>query len=153
MAKVKELENDGLDVHYGLMQNYESGIWQRYVSYIKNMPDNWYPLDNQIFWKNDKLTREDYATRVLPYSLQPGSITNYDYLMGTLYNQSERDKLEWAIGAILTGDSRHIQKFITLYGSAGSGKSTFLNIVQKLVSGYYISFNAKDLVGRDAFGM
>ena len=31
-------------------------------------------------------------------------------------------------------------------------KSTFLNIVQKLVKGYYISFNAKDLVGHDAFG-
>ena len=72
--------------------------------------------------------------------------------MSVLYPASERDKLEWAVGAILTGDSKHIQKFITLYGSAGSGKSTFLNIVQKLVEGYYISFNAKDLVGHDAFG-
>ena len=153
MAKVHELEKDGITVTYTLMQNYESGIWQKYVSYIKNMPDNWHPLDNQIHWKNDKLTREDYATRVLPYALLPGSIENYDTLMGTLYDPDERDKLEWAVGAILTGDSQHIQKFITLYGSAGSGKSTFLNIVQKLVQGYYISFNAKDLVGRDAFGV
>ena len=153
MEKVNELEQDDIHVSYNLMQNYESGIWQKYVSYVKNMPDNWKPLDDQMHWKNDKLTREDYATRTLPYALTPGSIENYDTLMSTLYDPPERDKLEWAVGAILTGDSRYIQKFITLYGSAGSGKSTFLNIVQKLVEGYYISFNAKDLVGRDAFGL
>ena len=102
---------------------------------------------------NDKLNRESYATRCLPYALVPGSIENYDILMSTLYDPAERDKLEWAVGSILTGDSRYIQKFITLYGSSGTGKSTFLNIVQKLVEGYYISFNAKDLVGRDAFGL
>ena len=139
-------------VTYGLMEDYQSGNWQKYVSYIKNMPDNWVPLDDRIHFANDELTRESYATRRLPYARQPGSIENYDRLMSVLYPASERDKLEWAVGAILTGDSKHIQKFITLYGSAGSGKSTFLNIVQKLVEGYYISFNAKDLVGHDAFG-
>lgn len=153
LAKVNELEKDGVTVKYNLMQNYDSGIWQKYVSYIKNMPDNWHPLDNQMHWKNEELGREGYATRCLPYALAPGSIESYDILMSTLYDPSEREKLEWAVGAILTGDSRYIQKFITLYGSAGSGKSTFLNIVQKLVEGYYISFNARDLVGRDAFGL
>lgn len=139
-------------VTYGLMEDYQSGNWQKYTSYIKNMPDNWKPLDDRIHFANDELTRESYATRRLPYARQPGSIENYDRLMSVLYPASERDKLEWAVGAILTGDSKHIQKFITLYGGAGSGKSTFLNIVQKLVEGYYISFNAKDLVGHDAFG-
>lgn len=154
LAKVHELEEqEGQTPNYTLMQNYESGIWQKYASYIKNMPDNWQPLDDKLHWKNEKLERENYATRVLPYALSPGSTDNYDILMSTLYDPIERDKLEWAVGAILTGDSRYIQKFITLYGSAGSGKSTFLNIVQKLVKGYYISFNAKDLVGRDAFGL
>ena len=153
MSKVHELESEDVSIHYNLMQNYESGIWQKYVSYVKNMPDTWEHLDNQMHWKNEKLTREDYATKVLPYALAPGSTENYDILMSTLYEPSERDKLEWAVGAILTGDSKHIQKFITLYGSAGSGKSTFLNIVQKLVEGYYISFNAKDLVGQNDFGL
>ena len=153
MKKVNELEKEGITVFYNLMKNYDSGIWQKYTSYIKNMPDNWQPLDDKLHWNNEKLSREDYATRVLSYALAPGSIENYDTLMSTLYDPLERDKLEWAVGAILTGDSRYIQKFITLYGSAGSGKSTFLNIVQKLVKGYYISFNAKDLVGRDAFGL
>ena len=116
------------------------------------MPDNWVQLDDRIHFANDELSRESYATRRLPYAKKPGSIDNYNRLMSVLYAPEERDKLEWAVGAILTGDSKHIQKFITLYGSAGSGKSTFLNIVQKLVEGYYISFNAKDLVGHDAFG-
>lgn len=153
LKKVKELEDAGFTVRYNLMKNYDSGIWQKYVSYIKNMPNNWRPLDDKIHWVNDKLNRESYATRCLPYALAPGSIENYDILMSTLYDPAERDKLEWAVGSILTGDSRYIQKFITLYGFSGSGKSTFLNIVQKLVEGYYISFNAKDLVGRDAFGL
>lgn len=153
LEKVNELQKQGLQVHYNLMVNYNSGIWQKYTSYVKNMPDTWKPLNNKMFFANEKLTRENYATRKLSYSLKSGSIKNYDRLMSVLYNGSERDKLEWAVGAILTGDSRHIQKFIALYGSSGSGKSTFLNIVQKLVAGYYISFSAKDLVGHDSFGM
>ena len=35
--KVDELYKDNIPVNYNLMQNYESGIWQKYVSYIKNM--------------------------------------------------------------------------------------------------------------------
>ena len=54
-------------------------------------------------------------------------------IMSTLYEPDERAKLEWAIGAIVSGDAKNIQKFIVLYGEAGSGKSTFLNIVQKIV--------------------
>ena len=44
-------------------------------------------------------------------------------------------------------DSWHhyIQKFVVFYGSAGTGKSTILNIVQMLFDGYCSSFNAKAL--------
>ena len=152
METVNKIQTAEKPVTYGLMEDYQTGNWQKYTSYIKNMPDNWSSLDDRIHFANDELTRESHATRRLPYARQSGSIENYNRLMNVLYHESERDKLEWAVGAILTGDSKYIQKFITLYGSAGSGKSTFLNIVQKLVEGYYISFNAKDLVGHDAFG-
>ncbi len=152
MKEVNKIQTPEKPVIYGLMEDYQSGNWQKYTSYIKNMPDNWKPLDDHIHFANDELTRSSYATRRLPYARKAGSIECYEKLMNVIYCPSERDKLEWAVGAILTGDSKHIQKFITLYGSTGSGKSTFLNIVQKLVEGYYISFNAKDLVGHDAFG-
>lgn len=50
--------------------------------------------------------------------------------MSVLYSPEERKKLEWAIGAIVTGDSKNIQKFEVLYGPPGSGKSTVLNLIQ-----------------------
>jgi energy-coupling factor transporter ATP-binding protein EcfA2 len=65
--------------------------------------------------------------------------------MTRLYTPAERKKLEWAIGSVVAGDAKDIQKFIVLYGEGGSGKSTFLNIVQKLFPGYYTTFEAKAL--------
>jgi hypothetical protein len=87
----------------------------------------------------------DYVSRKLPYSLEKGDISAWDELVGTLYSVEEREKIEWAIGAIVTGDSKHIQKFLVLYGLAGTGKSTILNIVQKLFAGYTATFEAKAL--------
>jgi energy-coupling factor transporter ATP-binding protein EcfA2 len=65
--------------------------------------------------------------------------------MSTLYSEEERHKIEWAIGSIVTGDSKKIQKFMVLYGAAGTGKSTILNIIQQLFEGYYSVFDARAL--------
>ena len=62
-----------------------------------------------------------------------------------MYDEEERHKIEWAIGAIVTGDSKHIQKFITMYGAPGTGKSTILNVIQQLFQGYDAVFDAKAL--------
>jgi energy-coupling factor transporter ATP-binding protein EcfA2 len=77
--------------------------------------------------------------------LEGGKYDAYNELIGTLYDVDERAKLEWAIGAIVSGDAKDIQKFIVLYGEAGAGKSTILNIIQKLFEGYYTTFEAKAL--------
>ena len=69
----------------------------------------------------------------------------WDKLISTLYSPEERHKIEWSIGAIVTGDSKHIQKFMVFYGSAGTGKSTILNVIQKLFEGYYSVFDARAL--------
>lgn len=69
----------------------------------------------------------------------------YEKLMSTLYSETERRKIEWAIGAIVTGDSKTLQKFLVLYGSVGTGKSTVINIIQQLFEGYYSVFDAKTL--------
>ena len=61
----------------------------------------------------------------------------------------ERKKIEWAIGSVIAGDSVDIQKFIVLYGSAGTGKSTVLNIIQQLFDGYFTVFEAKALASRN----
>ena len=77
--------------------------------------------------------------------MKESDISSYDKLMSTLYSEEERKKIEWAIGAVISGDSKKIQKFLVLYGAAGTGKSTVLNIIQKLFTGYYSVFDAKSL--------
>ena len=65
--------------------------------------------------------------------------------MSTIYSDEERTKIEWAIGSIVSGESKKLQKFMVLYGAAGTGKSTVLNIIQQLFDGYYSVFDAKAL--------
>lgn len=136
-------------VNIRTLASYSSGVWNQWIKFIKSMPDSYHPIDNKILFANDKITKASYSTHNLLYNLEEGSHKAYDRLLSVLYDKDELEKLEWAVGAVLTGDSKKIQKFCVLYGEAGSGKSTFLNILQKLVSGYYIAFNAKALVGNN----
>ena len=128
------------------MWDAESGmvdIWHKYCQ--KQMRDNYHMLDEKLMFSNDKTTKKDYSSKRLNYPLEKGDISAYDKLMSVLYSEEERQKIEWAIGSIVTGDSKSIQKFLVLYGSAGTGKSTVLNIIQKLFEGYYSVFDAKAL--------
>ena len=117
--------------------------WHKYCQ--KQMRDSFHMLDEKIIFSNARTKREDYASKRLGYPIEKGSTEAYDRLMDVLYSPEERRKLEWAIGSIVTGDSKTIQKFIVLYGSAGTGKSTVLNIIQQLFDGYYSVFDAKAL--------
>lgn len=137
----------GINIKTSYMGNFESTTWLRFRNYIAHLSDAFYPLDDRLTWINSEVSKNDYVSRRLPYSLSGGDTHAYDELVSTLYDPSERAKLEWAIGAIVSGDSRDIQKFVVLYGSAGTGKSTVLNIVQSLFDGYYTTFEAKALTG------
>lgn len=117
--------------------------WHKYCQ--KQMRDSFHMLDEKLIFSNLETTKKDYATKRLSYPLESGDISAYDKLMSTLYSEEERAKIEWAIGSIVCGDSKKIQKFMVLYGSAGTGKSTVLNIIQKLFEGYYSVFDAKAL--------
>ena len=117
--------------------------WHKYIQ--KQKRDSFEMLDETILFSNSETNKNDYASKRLSYALEQGSITAYDKLISTLYTEEERHKLEWAIGSIVTGDSKHIQKFLVLYGAAGTGKSTILNIIQQLFEGYYSVFDAKAL--------
>lgn len=141
----KEHDNKEYAVECQLMKNFSSNKWTEWQKYVKASPDDYHTLDEKIIFKNSKIKKKDYASKILDYPLEKGSIVAYDELMSVLYSSEEREKLEWAIGAIISGDSKKLQKFIVLYGEAGSGKSTFLNILQMLFDGYYIPFNAKEL--------
>lgn len=127
------------------MISFSSNTWRNYRLFMKEMFDTSHQLDENLTFANTVIKKNNYVSRRLPYPLEEGCIEAYDELISTLYDEEERKKLEWAVGAIIAGDAKHIQKFIVLYGEAGSGKSTFLNIVQKLFEGYYTTFEAKAL--------
>lgn len=129
------------------MGNFASGSWKQFRSYLQNVSDSYVELDNSITFANTEVKKEDYVSRRLPYPLQSGDHKAWDELIGGLYDPSEKAKLEWAIGSVVAGDAKDIQKFLVLYGSAGTGKSTVLNIIQRLFTGYYTSFDAKALTG------
>ena len=133
-------------IYVKYMWDADSGMidkWHRYCQ--KQMRDSFHMLDEKIIFSNDETDKKDYSSKRLNYPLEKGSIDAWDKLISTLYSDEEREKIEWAIGSIVTGDSKSIQKFMVLYGSAGTGKSTILNIIQKLFDGYYSVFDAKAL--------
>ena len=117
--------------------------WHKYCQ--KQLRDSFHMLDEKLIFSNTETDKKDYASKRLSYPLEAGDTPAYDKLMSTLYSEEERRKIEWAIGAIVSGDSKKIQKFMVLYGEAGAGKSTVLNIIQQLFEGYYSVFDAKAL--------
>lgn len=124
----------------------ESGMidsWHKYCQ--KQMRDNFRMLDEKLIFSNTETNKKDYASKRLNYPLEVGPTPAWDKLVGTLYSDSERHKIEWAIGSIVSGESIKLQKFMVLYGSAGTGKSTILNVIQQLFDGYYSVFDAKAL--------
>ena len=137
----------GISVRW--MENYSSGSWKEFKKYLKDVSDNYKPLDNKLTFLSDKVERKDYVSKKLPYDLSDKDCPAWKELIGTLYSKDEREKIEWAIGSIIAGDSVNIQKFFVFYGDPGSGKSTVLNIIEKLFDGYCTEFEAKDLVGRN----
>lgn len=144
VAKNKDHYESGYRVLH--MWDSESGMidkWHKYCQ--KQMRDSFHMLDEKLIFSNTETKKEDYASKKLSYPLESGDISAWDKLVSTLYSEEERHKIEWAIGSIVCGASKQIQKFLVLYGSAGTGKSTVLNIVQQLFEGYYSVFDAKAL--------
>lgn len=128
------------------MWDAESGMIDRWHKYCqKQMRDSFHMLDEKLIFSNTETTKQDYASKKLNYPLQQEETPGYNRLMEVLYSPEERQKIEWAIGSIVSGESKRLQKFVVLYGAAGTGKSTVLNVVQQLFEGYYSVFDAKAL--------
>lgn len=132
-----------------LCQKDDDGVWKKYRLWTKNMVDTDHPLDRTPIFMNTPTRQDDYVSYRLPYSLEDGIPVNWTKLVDVLYDPSERQKIEWMIGSILTGDCRTIDKFMVLYGDPGSGKSTILNAMQKLFGEYYVAFDSEALAQRN----
>ena len=143
-------ELDG-NIKVSYMWDAESGMidaWHKFCQ--KQMRDSYHVLDEKLLFANDGTNKKDYSSKRLSYPLEPGECPAYEKIISTLYSEEERHKLEWAIGSIVTGESRNLQKFVVLYGGPGTGKSTILNIIQELFDGYTAVFDAKALGSANA---
>lgn len=127
------------------LRDFDNGRWEKYKKYCQLSPSSPIQLDSDITFLNQKTTKEDYRSKTLSYDIKEGKTPGYEKIISTLYDSEERRKIEWAIGSVISGDSKKIQKFLVFYGEAGTGKSTILNIIQMLFEGYCGTFNAKDL--------
>jgi hypothetical protein len=113
--------------------------------FVSSVSDSYHQLDESLTFSDQEVKRSDYVSRKLPYTLEAGDYSSWDELVGTLYSVEERAKIEWAIGSIISGDSKKIQKFFVFYGSPGTGKGTVISIIEKLFEGYVATFEAKAL--------
>ena len=128
------------------MWDSDTGTIDRWHKYCQRQSrDNFHQLDEKLIFSNSPICKEDYASKRLSYPLEGGRCPSYDRLVSVLYEPEERAKIEWAIGSVVAGDSKTVQKFLVLYGAAGTGKSTILNVIQMLFEGYYSVFDAKAL--------
>jgi energy-coupling factor transporter ATP-binding protein EcfA2 len=151
LAEAARLEKEtGMRYTVRLMKSFQSKSWSQFRQFLANISDNHHPLDSKLVFSNTEVKKTDYASKKLPYPLEPGDISAWNELVGTLFSVEERAKIEWAIGSIVAGDSKKLQKFFVFYGPAGSGKSTILNIIQKLFEGYTTTFDGKALGRADA---
>lgn len=148
---LKNKDHCAPNVSVAYMWDSDSGSIDRWHKYCqKQMRDYYKNLDEKIIFNGGTPRKTDYASHILPYDICDGDTSAYDELIGTLYSEEERRKFEWAIGSIIAGESKHIQKFIVFYGSAGTGKSTVMNLIGKLFEDYCCSFVSKDLASANA---
>lgn len=133
------------DVTVKYMRSYKNNGWAEFKRFISQLSDNSHQLDAKLTFANDDVKKRDYVSKRLPYSIVEGPYDAWDELVGALYSPEERQKIEWSIGAIVSGDSKKIQKFVVLHGLAGTGKSTIFNVIEQLFQGYTTYFEAKAL--------
>lgn len=146
--------SEDTEVKVQYLGSFSSGRWSAFQAFVRSLSDNATPLDTTLTFADTPVRKDMYVSKRLPYSLGEGDASAWERLISVLYAPVEREKIEWTIGSIVAGDSKWIQKFIVLYGASGSGKSTILNIVQRLFQGYCGAFSAKALGNAsDSFAM
>lgn len=147
------------------LRDSDNGMIDKFHKYVQQqMKSSYKLLDQKIIFSNHKLRRTDYASATLDYPLEEGPHPNYDKLVSVLYSEEERRKFEWAIGSIIAGDNRRIQKFFVFYGSPGTGKSTIIKeVIVRIFGGtsssdgeysegiYCGKFDTKRLASGDTF--
>ena len=152
VARVNEGRIESEKKAYGAwMWDTDNKMIDKFHHFVKKqLRDNSHPLDAKLIFSNMETAKKDYASKKLPYPLEACPTPAWDELITTLYKPTEQHKIEWTIGAIVSGESKNIQKFLVMYGAPGSGKSTIINVIQELFDGYWKPFESKVLGSSNA---
>lgn len=131
---VSEMNKNSTEVHYVQckMVSNDLSTYDSFIKWAKEEDDNFVMLNQKVIFANTKTKKTDYCSFKLPYNIEDGPREAYDEMISSLYDPEEREKIEWAIGSIITGEAKNIQKAIALYGAPGTGKSTVLDIITKM---------------------
>lgn len=132
------------------MRNFDNQMFSKLQSLIRQIGDMGPELDQRLVFADQEPTKEDAATFKMPYALSDAPCPAWDEICEMLYDPDERAKIEWAIGSILTGEAKDIQKFYVFFGPPGSGKSTILNVIQMLFFVHAVAFNAAEMGKSDS---
>lgn len=127
------------DISVLSLQRYNTKAWETFLRYVKSLPDYFHSLDTKVAFSNTDVKKDDYISFRLPYALESGPTRAFDEMFQTLYDDENLTKIKWAIGSVLSGASKDIQKFYAFYGKPGTGKSTVLHVLGKLVEGHHSS--------------
>ena len=60
------------------MDNFSSGSWLKFRSYLSNLSDNTHELDENLTFSNTEVKKDDYVSKRLPYPLAPGDYSAWD---------------------------------------------------------------------------
>ena len=152
LQKVKDQEANPLAQYsVKLMSEHTSNVMKEFAQYCKLRDHSEIAFNTKIIFSEDTPKREDYSTTQLKYTPKPGDTPAFDKLFTKLYDPEELDKIMWFIGALLTNNMKHIQKFMYLYGSKGSGKGTVINLFEMLFEGYNAVIDLARLTGSSEF--
>jgi hypothetical protein len=54
------------------LESFTTKTWSNFRSYMQNISDNSHTLDDKLVFENTEVTKKDYASKRLPYSLREG---------------------------------------------------------------------------------
>lgn len=133
---------------------FRTSEWSSFKAYCKQLPDKARDLDVEVTFADENPPREAYRARKLPYELSNKSARAYHKLASVLYDPEELEKLEWAVGLCLCGEQSLVHKFVSIFGGSGTGKSTYLLIIDALFHGYSETINVRNVVdGKHDFAL